>query len=327
MVSVIHHPHDKLFRLSLEEPKVAQEFLAAHLPPELLKRINIKQAKLENCSFIDDAYKGTEADIVFTVPMDGATCYIYLLLEHQSEIDPFIAFRLLVYRIRIMERHLKQYPDQPLPLIYSMVIYNGEQPWETPIDLFALFGPHEELAKEWFFKPTQLLDFSNVSDEDIRSRQWSGLIEFALKNRKINDFKAYIDKLIPWIRVLEQTDPAGFYLGKIVIRYVLRDANAQGVEILMERIQDNLSPRLRGEAMTLADELEQIGRQKGIHQGIHQGEVALFTRQLKRRFYEVPECYFKYIEQADAETLLLWGEKILDAKTLEEIFTGSNLEL
>ena len=41
-----------------------------------------------------------------------------------------------------MERHLKQYPDQPLPLIYPFVIYNGEQPWDGSVDLFALsFDP------------------------------------------------------------------------------------------------------------------------------------------------------------------------------------------
>jgi len=40
MVSVIHHPHDKLFQLSMEEPRVYQEFLSAHLPADLLKRIN-----------------------------------------------------------------------------------------------------------------------------------------------------------------------------------------------------------------------------------------------------------------------------------------------
>ena len=67
--------------------------------------------------------------------------------------------------------------------------------------------------------------------------------------------------------------------------------------------------------MTLAQEF----RQEGIHQGIHQGEAAVITRQLKRRFHQVPESYLTRIEQADAETLLLWSEKILDAKTLEEI--------
>ena len=64
--------------------------------------------------------------------------------------------------------------------------------------------------------------------------------------------------------------------------------------------------------MTLAQELQQ--------RGIHLGEVAIITRQLKRRFHQVPESYLTRIEQADAETLLSWSDKILDAKSLEEVF-------
>jgi len=43
-------------------------------------------------------------------------------------------------------------------------------------------------------------------------------------------------------------------------------------------------------------------------------------RQLKHRFPVIPEAYQEYIEKADMETLLKWGEKLLEAKTLEEIF-------
>ena len=72
--------------------------------------------------------------------------------------------------------------------------------------------------------------------------------------------------------------------------------------------------------MTLAQELIQRGQHQGIQQGIHQGEAAVITRQLKRRFRQVPASYLTRIEQADAETLLSWSDKILDAKSLEEVF-------
>jgi recombination-promoting nuclease RpnB len=326
MVSIIHHPHDKLFQLSMEEPRVYREFLAAHLPADLLKRINLRALQLENDSFIDAAYKATEAHIVFSVPLDGMTSYIYLLLEHQSEIDPFIAFRLLVYRVRLMERHRKKYPDQPLPLIYPLVVYNGEQSWETPIDFFALFGEQGELAKTWWLNPTPLVDIQKLPDEDIVLRQWSGLMEYVLKYRKIIDFKSFLDKLLPWIHAIERTDAAGFSLSKIVIKYVLNGTDTQGAHLFVQKMQNYLSPELRGAAMTLAQEFRQEGRQEGIHegihQGIHQGEAAVITRQLKRRFHlhQIPDSYLSKIEQADAEMLLLWSDRILDAQSLEEIF-------
>ncbi len=298
----------------MEEPRVYQEFLAAHLPADLLKRINLRALQLENDSFIDAAYKATEADVVFSVPMDGMTSYIYLLLEHQSEIDLFIAFRLLVYRVRLMERHRKKYPDQPLPLIYPLVVYNGEQSWETPIDFFALFGEHAELAKTWWLNPTPLVDIQKLPDEDIIRRQWSGLMEYALKYKQAHDFKQFLKILLPWIRELEQSDTAGFSLGKVVLKYTLDGIEAQGFEVFKESVREYLSPPLGEEIMTLAQELRE--------EGFHQGETAMLTRQLKRRFHlrQIPESYLAKIEEADAETLLLWGDKILDAQSFEEIF-------
>ncbi|MBS0352101.1 MAG: DUF4351 domain-containing protein [Proteobacteria bacterium] len=109
-----------------------------------------------------------------------------------------------------------------------------------------------------------------------------------------------------------------------MIKYVLRGSSGEDVKILLEKIQTGLSSELRGEAMTFAEQLKQMGRQEGITQGIvqgvHQGQTALFTRLLRRRFHEIPEFYLNSIEKADAEILLLWSEKILDAKTLEEVF-------
>ncbi len=53
------------------------------------------------------------------------------------------------------------------------------------------------------------------------------------------------------------------------------------------------------------------------------GEATLLKRQLQRRFDKIPSEYIQRIAQADAQTLLEWGEKILDAKTLEDVFNIS----
>jgi hypothetical protein len=232
-----------------------------------------------------------------------------------------IAFRLLVYRVRLMERHLKQYPAQPLPLIYPFVVYNGEQPWDAPIDLFALFGERRQLAKEWLTSPTRLLDMRTLHDEDVSRRQWSGLMEFALKHRKIVDFKGFLDKLLPWIQTIERTDVAGFSLGKIVIKYVLNGSDAKGRELFLQKMHQYLSPQLGDQVMkTIAQEFREEGIHQGVQQGIHQGEAAVIIRLLKCRFKQVPALYLQLIEQADAETLLIWSDKILDAETLGDVF-------
>ena len=65
------------------------------------------------------------------------------------------------------------------------------------------------------------------------------------------------------------------------------------------------------------------GIQKGMQRGVQQGEAAILTRLLQRRFGKLPTKYAQRIAQADAQTLLEWGEKILDAKTLDDVFNIS----
>jgi predicted transposase/invertase (TIGR01784 family) len=306
--SVIHQPHDKFIKLSLGEPRVAQEFFTEHLPPTVLEKMNLTTLKLENKSFIDDHFKNSEADVIYSVQVAQATAYLYLLCEHQSTVDPLMAFRLEVYRMRLMELHVKQNPGQPLPLVYPLVIYTGKAPWNAPLNIFELFGNQQTLAEEWFFKPFQLLNIHQLKDEDIRRRQWSGLVEYALKYKQVRDFKQFLKILLPWIQEIEKNGSSGFSLSKTVLKYTLDGVEGQDFDFFKKSIREYLSPTLGDEIMTLAQELQQ------------KGEATVITRQLKHRFHDVPESYLTRIKQADEETLLSWSDKILDAQSLEEIF-------
>ena len=63
-----------------------------------------------------------------------------------------------------------------------------------------------------------------------------------------------------------------------------------------------------------------VGRQEGIlegrQEGRAEGEATLLLRQLTRRFGPLPES----VREADADTLLAWGERLLDARTVEDLW-------
>ena len=76
--------------------------------------------------------------------------------------------------------------------------------------------------------------------------------------------------------------------------------------------------------------LEQ-GREQGLEQGIKQGleagrqegiglgEARVLLRQLTLKFGPLPQAVRARVESADADTLLLWSDRILSAKTLDEV--------
>lgn len=90
MPAFIHQPHDKLFKMSMEEIAVAQEFFQTYLPQPLLARMDFQSLKLEKQSFIDEVYKTSEADIIYSVRIADSWSYLYILCEHQSTVDRIV---------------------------------------------------------------------------------------------------------------------------------------------------------------------------------------------------------------------------------------------
>ncbi len=62
------------------------------------------------------------------------------------------------------------------------------------------------------------------------------------------------------------------------------------------------------------------GEQKGRREGRREGSSALLLKQLQHRFGSLPAGTLEKLQNADPATLEKWGERILDARSLEEIF-------
>lgn len=266
MSMFIRQPHDKFFKRSMSDARVAKDFFNAHLPIDLLRRVDLNTLKLKKQSFIDDAFKATEADVVYSIKLDDTLAYFYLLCEHQSSIDETIAFRLLGYIVRIMELHLSQNPKSHLPVVYPLVIYNGEEPWDAPREIFGLFGEQKELAKQLFLQPYQLVDVQRLSDKELQERMWSGLVEFILKYRRWQDFGQYLETVFPWLNKIEIHEGSTFV--SVVLNYITRNNNVDAAdkELFIQKANQYLLEQLRGEAMTLAEMWQQEGVEKGVQQ-------------------------------------------------------------
>lgn len=102
MKSHIYQANDKFFKLSMREIAVAKEFFNAHLPSEILSNIDLSTLKLEKESFIDPAYKDTEADVVYSAKMGRATtAYLYLLKSKLKQQG--LLYQDLCYNMSLME--------------------------------------------------------------------------------------------------------------------------------------------------------------------------------------------------------------------------------
>ena len=62
------------------------------------------------------------------------------------------------------------------------------------------------------------------------------------------------------------------------------------------------------------------GKKEGLRTGVQKGEAALLNRLLRTKFGSVPRAIQQRIASAGARTLLKWGDRVLSATRLEEVF-------
>jgi predicted transposase YdaD len=294
------------FKQTMADSRVAREFFETHFPPALLQQIDLKTLKLEKHSFIDNTYKATEADVVYSVKHGKTKAYFYLLCENQHDVDPYMAFRLLVYKVRLMELHHTQYPKSRLPLVYSMVVYTGNSVWNAPFDIVELMEEPVTFARQLFWQPYQLIALNQIEDEVLRQRIWSGLVEFTLKYREMRDLEKFLEILLPWLEALALQ--AGEQVAKTVLYYVADGIEFKDQELFLKKADQHLSSKLKGETMTMGE----YYRQKG--------EAELLLRQLRLKFKQVPETIDARVKNATTEQLFNWGAAVLFAANINEVF-------
>jgi predicted transposase YdaD len=71
----------------------------------------------------------------------------------------------------------------------------------------------------------------------------------------------------------------------------------------------------------------QEGREEGIQEGRQDGEATLLTRQLLKRFGELPDSVRSRLRAAPLDELEHWGERLLDVSSLDELFTDARSSL
>ena len=70
----------------------------------------------------------------------------------------------------------------------------------------------------------------------------------------------------------------------------------------------------------ITDKAMQAGESKGIQKGVVQGEQKLISRQLTKKFGSLPVWVNEKLLLASPEQLDIYGDRLLDAETLEQVF-------
>ncbi|WP_425360655.1 MULTISPECIES: Rpn family recombination-promoting nuclease/putative transposase [unclassified Candidatus Tisiphia] len=259
--------HDEIFRKSMENPIVAKEFLATHLPKDVLALIDNTSLKLEKDSFIEPDLSETISDVLFSVKFNDQDGYIFLLLEHQSTVDKMMAFRLFKYMINICDRYLTTNPKaKRLPLIYPLILYNGKKKYNASLNIWNLFS-HPDLARGFWTNDCQLINVHDIPDEELKKKVWSGILLFFLKHiheRQLLKRWQEISHLLPKLSKIT----IGHDHIRNLLSYTLTFIE-QSDKIELEKILKNSLTKEKGEE--LMPSIAQVWKEEGIQIGVQDG--------------------------------------------------------
>ena len=202
-----------------------------------------------------------------------------------------------------------------LPPVLPVVLYNGSTPWSAAREIEPLIEPGPpSLAPYRSHQGYLVLDERFLAAQGRPPERNLSAALFRLEaSRTPTDVMAIVQQLIEWLQAPEQTSlrrAFAVWFGRVFLPRRLPGVPMPPMTDLFE-----VHHMLNDDIETWTDQW----KQEGLQQGLKQGEARVLLRQLSIRFGTLPTEIRQKIETADAETLLQWSERILDAESLDDV--------
>ncbi len=199
------HTHDKGYRDLFSNVAMLRQLLESFINESWVKDIDFSRASLFNTTVISPMYQKTESDVIWRLPLKtGQEVFVYLLLEFQSTVDKFMAFRMLQYVIQLYHSLKKQQPGLlKLPPVFPIVLYNGEQAWTAPTQFAELIYPPISGSYIPRFEYFKIAENEFKREELMRFKNLVGAL-FLLETSSTEDYPSTIQEVVG---ILERQDP------------------------------------------------------------------------------------------------------------------------
>ena len=100
-------PHDPSYKQFFSNPDMVASLLRDLVPEDFVNDLDF--STLEQCSgsYVTDDLRDRHDDIIWRLRWRDSWMYLYLLLEFQSTIDPWMAVRILAYTALLWQDLIK----------------------------------------------------------------------------------------------------------------------------------------------------------------------------------------------------------------------------
>jgi predicted transposase YdaD len=323
-------PHDGFFKRFFRDPVQAAAELRAILPERVSRHIDWDSLQAVHASFVDAALNQRHGDLMFSARLvEGHEVYLWLLFEHQSTIDRWMPLRVLEMAVAFLKGWRKEHPEAlRMPAVLPVVLYQGATPWTAPRSLAELYDLSDQALhdlSEFLLSLRFVLDDLRVTpDDELMERNVGDLVRVALVVMKHVTSEHLLDllaRLRQEITRLLATEQGRSGLSSILwyIRCVHPKLQWHAI---IDRLRPVVGPEIAKTMETYEETLERMYIEKHTRLAREEGQQELLLRQLARRFGALPEAVTARVMNAGSEELERWGDRVLDAASLDDVFAA-----
>ena len=317
----------------------------------LSKQIDFSRLHDEKKIFILDDLRKQESDLVFTAPFlnkENGTegeVLIYILIEHQSEVDISMGFRMLFYMIQIWDAQRREWERDDVPKsqwsfkpILPVLFYTGKPSWNTPISItdamkqlpkpLECFVPHHDIL---------FLNLKSTDKEKLTAYEHSFGWLLRVIQRENESSEAFASELKLAIEQLDRLPDSESNQWIRAMHYILLliynrrepEEHTQLTDMVIEMAQDRkrreeVSEMGRTIAQALIEEGKEIGMEIGVEKGMERGIIQTKQEDLieliRFRFQGVSsEADGKIRSIQDVDKLTSLFRSALSADNIDEI--------
>lgn len=265
--------HDRFFRQTFGRPELAADFLRNYLLPEVAALLDLDPGHLVRGaeSYIDPKLRGHQSDLLFRARLrDGSPAAVFILVEHKSRPDPWVALQLLRYMLQIWQAALQA--GQPLFPIVPLVVYlyHGKRRWRVATNFSGLYRGPDVLRPYWPDFRYDLLDLSVAGAIDIRGAAATQACALLLREIWSPDLTQKLPDILNRLREMPDSAAAKELLDALV-NYVVTSSDAVTMKDLHAAAEGALDDEGAQTMPTIAQTLLEQGRAEGLREGLREG--------------------------------------------------------
>ena len=335
----IEHFPDRSARWLLQDRENVRGLIEI-VASELAALIDFNRLTQLNRSFVSDALREQESDIIFRVPFhrgaEANELLIYILIEHQSTVDTTMGFRVLFYMTQIWDSQRREWESKNIPKsewrlrpILPIVFYTGQQRWNTPLALTGIMDIPDVLSR---FVPTFDTLFLNVKETDAANFTRTGhplgwlLTVLQKENADKTSITGALLDAISHLNALgtEQAAQRRRAIVYLILLILHRRPSKEQEELLALVNEHTDTMEVETMAQSIIELSERRGERRGEKRGEKRGETrakqAAVLKLLQIRFDSIPESFISEITSIRSLSRLdLLFERVATAQTLDEI--------